>query len=722
GSSTSSVAVTPDGALAYSVSPDGDVVVPIDVNGQTSYPGIQVGDNPVAIAINADGTYAYVCNFGSGTVSVIVVDPDSTTFNKVVETITVGMNPIDVDINPDGDRVYVANAGSSNLSVVDGDNTSATKNQVVATVPTGSSAKSVVVTPDGARVYVGTDNGYVVLDAQTNGVVATVPTGSSTKSVSITPDGALLIVLTTNGTVVIYDIQPGSGSENEVVATIPTGSSVKSVVVTPDGAMLYIILENSNDAIAYSLTVIGSAGAFEPGRFIPPPIVQVTPVDTIPTGKNPACIAFDPSGSGLALICNAGDKTITFLNATGQPPGPIKAEVDIWPSTLFFQTPRWLLRWVEGRIELPTGYWPEEIDIKSVRLQNAIKPVPWLHWYEDRDHDGKRELVLFFDRVAFQALLPQGEYVPVTITGTVRDRQFAGVDTIRTIRPVVIHPSGEVLTMGEPTNIIWTSPRGFKVDSVSIDWTPNDGRDWYQIARRIPDTHTYQWLVPTMTSDSCRVMITLWACRDILGQGMSQDMFRISVPVAVTVRSFTGAFEKESAVLRWSTFLEQNLDGFNILRSENEAEGFECVNTEPIPSGGSAQGGSYEFKDSDVGLNRAYFYKLVGVSHGGAKELSGPYRVVCRAPFALAQNVPNPFNPSTAIKFTIAEDRYVTLAVYDVSGRLVKTLVDRNMKADFYRVVWDGYNDGGRKVSSGIYFYRLRAGSFVQSHKMILLR
>ena len=719
--SVKSVSVTPDGALAYSVSPDAAIVIPIDVKGQATYPSIAVGDDPVAIAIDKDGRYAYVANFESGSVSVIVVDPDSTRFNKVVATILVGTNPIDVAVSPDGDRVYVANAGSMNLSVIDGDNESATCHEVLATIPTTNTVKSVTVTPDGTRIYAGTDVGYVVIDAATNAVTATINTNNSIKSVTVTPDGALLIALTTEGKVLVIDIMPGT-SQNTVLATISTTNTVKSVAVSPDGAFLYVILDNSDKALVYSLTVIGSAAVLEPGTPVPSPVVQLAVVDTIPTGHDPACIAFDPSGSGLALICNAGDKTITFLNATGQPPGPIKAEVDIWPSTLFFQTPRWLLRWVMGRIELPTGYWPEEIDIKSVRLQNAIKPVPWLHWYEDRDHDGKRELVLFFDRAAFQALLPQGEYVPVTISGMARNRPFLGVDTIRTIRPTVIHPSGEVLTMDTQTNIIWTSPKGFKVDSVSIDWTPNDGRDWYPIARRIPDTHSYPWHVPMTMSDSCRVMITLWTCRDILGQGMSQNMFMISVPVAVTLGSFTGAFEKESAVLRWSTLLEQNLDGFNILRSENEADGYACLNTVPIPSGGSAQGGSYEFKDSDVGLNRAYFYKLVGVSPGGAKELSGPYKVVCRAPFALAQNAPNPFNPSTTIKFTIAEDRYVTLAVYDVSGRLVKTLVDRNMKADFYHVAWDGRNDGGRMVASGIYFYRLRAGSFVQSHKMILLR
>ncbi|MCK4548812.1 MAG: Ig-like domain-containing protein, partial [Candidatus Krumholzibacteria bacterium] len=158
GATAKSVTVTPDGAIAYSVSPDGDVVIPIDIVGETTYPSIPVGDNPIAIAMHPDGNYAYVANFGSGTVTVICVDPDSAgIFNTPVATIFVGTNPLDVAVHPNGDRVYVANAGSSNLSVIDGDTGSGTHHSVVATVGTGASAKSVTVTPDGTRIFVGTD-------------------------------------------------------------------------------------------------------------------------------------------------------------------------------------------------------------------------------------------------------------------------------------------------------------------------------------------------------------------------------------------------------------------------------------------------------------------------------------------------------------------------------------------------------------------------------------
>ena len=90
----------------------------------------------------------------------------------------------------------------------------------------------------------------------------------------------------------------------------------------------------------------------------------------------------------------------------------------------------------------------------------------------------------------------------------------------------------------------------------------------------------------------------------------------------------------------------------------------------------------------------------------------------------LAQNYPNPFNPSTTIRYTVGVPGRVTLRIYDVAGRLVRTLVDQRHSAvtTWYAVNWDGRNDTGAPVSSGIYFYRLEATRFSETRKMVLLR
>jgi hypothetical protein len=92
--------------------------------------------------------------------------------------------------------------------------------------------------------------------------------------------------------------------------------------------------------------------------------------------------------------------------------------------------------------------------------------------------------------------------------------------------------------------------------------------------------------------------------------------------------------------------------------------------------------------------------------------------------FSLAQNAPNPFNPSTTIQFSVPEGKAgtVSLKVYDVRGRLVRSLVDATKDAGTYTVFWDGTNENGQKVSSGVYFYRMTAGSFTQTRKMVMLK
>jgi hypothetical protein len=90
--------------------------------------------------------------------------------------------------------------------------------------------------------------------------------------------------------------------------------------------------------------------------------------------------------------------------------------------------------------------------------------------------------------------------------------------------------------------------------------------------------------------------------------------------------------------------------------------------------------------------------------------------------FSLSQNYPNPFNPVTNIAFTVPRTAHVRLDVYNVVGQKVKTLVDQEMKPGSYAADWDGTDQSGKAVSSGIYFYRMEAGDFAGMKKMLLLK
>lgn len=90
--------------------------------------------------------------------------------------------------------------------------------------------------------------------------------------------------------------------------------------------------------------------------------------------------------------------------------------------------------------------------------------------------------------------------------------------------------------------------------------------------------------------------------------------------------------------------------------------------------------------------------------------------------YDLAQNYPNPFNPSTDIQFSLPRNTAVHLSIYNMLGQEVKTLIDQPMDAGNYTVDWNGTDDEGQAVASGIYFYRLTAGDFTRSKKMALVK
>jgi hypothetical protein len=147
-----------------------------------------------------------------------------------------------------------------------------------------------------------------------------------------------------------------------------------------------------------------------------------------------------------------------------------------------------------------------------------------------------------------------------------------------------------------------------------------------------------------------------------------------------------------------------------------------------VASGGGAMGTSSHKIICTVGQpcvgkmvssNHAHYVgfltpKVIVVSSAEGLEL--PTRV------DLQQNYPNPFNPITTIRFDLPDRRNARLEVFSMDGRQVVTLVDKVLPPGRLTVIWDGKDSGGRPVASGIYLYRLTAGDFKETHRMVLVR
>jgi|GEM_PF-3937367 len=113
---------------------------------------------------------------------------------------------------------------------------------------------------------------------------------------------------------------------------------------------------------------------------------------------------------------------------------------------------------------------------------------------------------------------------------------------------------------------------------------------------------------------------------------------------------------------------------------------------------------------------KRYWGGMFGKGEGPQNAGYGP------STFELLGNYPNPFNATTTISYSLPQDAEVRLDIYNVAGQKVRTLIEENQSAGIHSLVWDGRNDSGQPVASGLYFYRLKAGEFLETRRMTLLK
>jgi hypothetical protein len=184
----------------------------------------------------------------------------------------------------------------------------------------------------------------------------------------------------------------------------------------------------------------------------------------------------------------------------------------------------------------------------------------------------------------------------------------------------------------------------------------------------------------------------------------------------VELVAFTARNTAEGVQLTWRTASEQNNAGFEVQRRSEKASEWQVLGF-VRGAGTTAEAQSYTFLDKSA--SGKVQYRLKQIDFDGQFEYSNVIEVDAGLPkqFALEQNYPNPFNPSTTIRYQLPVASEVKLEVYDVLGKKIATLVNERQSAGSYQVVW---NASG--LSSGTYFYRLQAGTFTQTKKMILVK
>jgi hypothetical protein len=190
----------------------------------------------------------------------------------------------------------------------------------------------------------------------------------------------------------------------------------------------------------------------------------------------------------------------------------------------------------------------------------------------------------------------------------------------------------------------------------------------------------------------------------------------LSEMIPVELTTFTASANGKEVTLNWSTATELNNQGFEVQRKFGSND---FVTIGSVRGNGTTTFPSqYSYVDKLIDAGK-YFYRLKQIDYGGTFEYSNEIEVEARVldKFTLEQNYPNPFNPTTKISWQSPVSSRQVLKVFDVLGNEVATIVDKAMDAGYHSIDFNASN-----LPSGVYFYQLQVGDFIETKKMILLR
>jgi hypothetical protein len=480
-----------------------------------------------------------------------------------------------------------------------------------------------------------------------------------------------LILLDALGDVVIFNIVPASDRENQVIATVKTGSGAKTVTTSPDGAFLYVVENAGDQIVVFPLDVPTAISVVKRPDASVGPLV-LAPIDTLEAGENPQMVVFDPTGSGTFYVPNAGDFSIDKFDEAPEPQGPgvlagrISAECS-----------------GEG-----VGLIGIEIDVFSTVTGDMLVSTT-------TDEFGY-----------YTTGLDPGDYTVSVVT-----------------------PLG--FTIASEESLVTVIPE----ESTTVDFILGCQ------ANPPAPRKTAFW------KHQLGVALRGYGFSDIDGPTMCGYLDQIVMhfnanrmnPVVVYEPPPSGECDDKLQVAKDLFNLKGKLTEFDKARSQfmallfNVASGklnlWDPISVDNVKVSKAVTFIDILLQDGDESNDMMARKIARDINHGvliGAGLVPASLPDIQYAPsnfkWDLAQNYPNPFNPTTTIRYEVKDAVHVQLKIYDVAGRLVRTLVDETRKPDRYKIVWNGVNDRGGNVATGVYFYRLEAGSFVSTKKMVLLK
>ncbi|OGF24191.1 MAG: hypothetical protein A2V63_09035 [Candidatus Eisenbacteria bacterium RBG_19FT_COMBO_70_11] len=470
-------------------------------------------------------------------------------------------------------------------------------------------------------------------------MVTTVNIGSGGTDVAISPDGTIVLALSGNDSLYVINVTPGF-DQYQVVTTVNIGSGGTDVAISPDGGLAYVTAGDGDNVQVFA---IGKANQSGSSSFVPGPAVTLTLVSTVSVGRSPVAVkvVVDDMGRPLAFVANQGSGSVSIIGF-GEQVAAIPIQFEFKPNSIKYKEKQ-MEKLVFGYLVPQPPFFAGQIVVSSIRINGIVPPDTTTHGaqIQIRGPDHLPQLKVYFSRNAVALTLPEGDDVPVVVTGTMAGQPFRGVDSVKVKRPKVKQPKkDDLLPGGQPSLLTWEVPADDSSQYVAILHSVDRGANWILDASELPNTGSYWWTVPDIAADSVKIAVVQVQGIDALETTNPDD------PVVIAVLAVS--------------------DYFGILATTD-------VDGAPVS-------------------------------------------------LAFAPISPNPAAGQAHFRFGLPARAQVSLAVYDVLGRRVASVVDAERGPGWHNATWNGRNERGGRVGAGVYFVRFSAAGRTFNHRLVWLR
>jgi hypothetical protein len=274
------------------------------------------------------------------------------------------------------------------------------------------------------------------------------------------------------------------------------------------------------------------------------------------------------------------------------------------------------------------------------------------------------------------------------------------------------------MTLAGDVIIVWQDGRGddYDIYAQSVDAT---GMVLWEVDGQSIITLPDDQRLPEIVTDDAGGALVTWEQWNGESDIYSQRIDSEGHYLATTLSGFSAQSQVDAIEIVWTMNETEPEMVFDVSRQASGESGFGSLGITPDESAPE----TFIVRDVNIDPDVEYRYRVSVTGSEGTKLLFETELLSIRAGVNIVrQNFPNPFNPVTTIGYYLAADLFVELVVFDVSGRRIAVLEEGIQQRGTHEVVWDGSDIRGNRVSSGVYFYRLRAGKEVFTKKMVLLR